>query len=176
MGLLVGLLIGEIPIPLPGTFGGGSFRLGFAGGPLIAALALGRLQRTGSVVWNLPYPANLTLRNLGLTLFAAGIGLRAGYGFWSSVSRGEGFGVVLVGALATLTTAAVIFLVGRLVLRSPMNVLMGVYAGAQTQPIALSFAAARTGNDLPAAAYAGVFPVAVVAKILFGQILYALLR
>ena len=172
VGLLIGLLLGEVPIPLPG----GSFRLGSSGGPLIAALILGRLQRTRSVVWNLPYPANLTLRGLGLTLFAAGIGLRAGYGFWNTVSHGQGFGVVLVGALATISSAVVIFGVGRLVLRSSMNVLMGVYAGAQTQPIALSFAAARTGNDLPAAAYAGVFPVAVVVKIVIGQILYALLH
>lgn len=172
LGMLLGLLIGEIPIPLPG----GSFRLGFAGGPLVAALLLGRLQRTRGIVWQLPYPANLTLRQFGLSLFAAGIGLRAGYGFWSSVSRGEGFGVVLVGALATLTSAVVVLVGGRLILKAPLNRLFGVYAGAQTQPIALSFALARTGNDIPTNEYAGVFPVAVVLKIVLAQVLYALLR
>ncbi len=172
LGMLLGLLVGEIPIPLPG----GSFRLGFAGGPLIAALLLGRLQRTRGIVWQLPYPANLTLRQFGLSLFAAGIGLRAGYGFWSSVSHGEGFGVVLFGALATLASAAVILVGGRLVLGSPLNRLFGVYAGAQTQPIALNFALARTGNELPTSDYAGVFPVAIILKIVVGQILYALFR
>ena len=172
LGMLLGLLIGEIPIPLPD----GAFRLGFAGGPLVAALILGRLQRTRGIVWQLPYPANLTLRQFGLSLFAAGIGLRAGYGFWSSVSRGEGFGVVLVGALATLTSAVVVLVGGRLVLKAPLNRLFGVYAGAQTQPIALSFALARTGNDIPTNEYAGVFPVAIVLKIVLAQILYAVLR
>ncbi|RYG63385.1 transporter, partial [bacterium] len=88
----------------------------------------------------------------------------------------QGFGVVLVGAVATIASALVIFIGGRLILRASMNVLMGIYAGSQTQPIALSFAAARTGTDLPAAAYAGVFPIAVVLKIVVGQILYALFR
>ena len=172
LGLLIGLLIGEIPIPLPG----GSFRLGFAGGPLVASLILGRLQRTRGVVWQLPYPANLTLRQFGLTVFAAGIGLRAGYGFWNSVSRGEGFGVVLFGALATLTSALVVLVGGRLILKAPYNRLLGVFAGAQTQPIALSFALARTGNEIPANEYAAVFPIAIILKIVIGQILYALFR
>jgi putative transport protein len=173
IGIVVGLVLGLLPIPLPG---GITFRLGFAGGPLVVALLLGRLERTGPLVWNLPYSANLTLRQLGLLLFAAGIGTRAGYDFYSTLSGGHGLSVFVGGAIMTLSAGLVMMLVGHKLLRIPLNLLYGVYAGAQTQPVNLSFAVDQTGNDLPNAGYATIFPLATIFKILIAQVLFNVLR
>ena len=97
LGLALGLLLGVVPIPLPG---GLSIRLGLAGGPLMVALALGALQRTGPLVWSLPFSANLTLRQLGLVLFLAGVGTRAGFAFYTTLSHGAGLAVFAAGLLS----------------------------------------------------------------------------
>lgn len=172
IGVALGLILGLIPIPLPG---GIEFRLGFAGGPLVAALILGKLDRTGPVVWNLPYSANLTLRQFGLLLFAAGIGTRAGYEFYATLARGEGMSVFLVGMALTFFAGFTMFAVGRGLLKIPLNVLFGLYAGAQTQPVALGFAVDQTKNELPSAGYATIFPFATIFKILVAQVLFTLL-
>ena len=83
-GIALGLLVGLAPVPLPG---GLTFRLGLAGGPLVVALVLGALGRTGGIVWTLPYGANLTLRQFGLVLFLAGVGTRSGYAFVSTLAN-----------------------------------------------------------------------------------------
>lgn len=168
LGIGLGLLVGLIPIPLPG---GITFRLGFAGGPLVVALILGRLERTGPIVWHLPYSANLTLRQLGLMLFAAGIGTRAGYSFYSTLAAGQGLGIFLTGAALTLTSGLLTMVIGHKLLKIPLNVLFGIYAGAQTQPISLTFATAHTKNDLPTNAYATIFPLATIFKIVVAQAL-----
>ncbi|MGV3617579.1 MAG: aspartate:alanine exchanger family transporter [Fimbriimonas sp.] len=173
LGIAVGLLLGLVPIPLPG---GITFRLGFAGGPLVVALILGRLGRTGSIVWNLPYSASLTLRQLGLILFAAGIGTRAGYDFYHTLSEGRGLEVFASGALLTFGAGALMFIVGHRLLRIPMNHLLGLYAGAQTQPVVLGFAVDQTKNELPNAGYATIFPLATIFKILVAQVLFNLLK
>ncbi|AIE86436.1 YidE/YbjL duplication [Fimbriimonas ginsengisoli Gsoil 348] len=173
IGIALGLMLGLLPIPLPG---GITFRLGFAGGPLVVALLLGRLERTGPLVWNLPYTANLTLRQLGLLLFAAGIGTRAGYDFYSTLAGGHGLNVFTSGAAMTLGSGLVMMVVGYKLLKIPLNLLYGIYAGAQTQPVNLAFAVDRTGNDLPNARYATIFPLATIFKILVAQVLFNVLR
>jgi putative transport protein len=171
VGIALGLLLGSIPIPLPG---GATFKLGFAGGPLIVGLILGRLGRTGPVVWTLPYSANLTLRQLGLVLFLAGVGTRSGWAFASTVR--EGLPLVALGALVTCAATILLLLVGHRALRIPLSVLIGVLSGAQTQPAALAFASEQTNNDLPSVGYATVFPLATIAKIILAQVLLMLLR
>jgi putative transport protein len=170
-GLALGLLIGIVPIPLPG---GITFKLGFAGGPLIVALVLGTLGRTGRMVWTLPYSANMTLRQIGLVLFLAGIGTRAGYGFLSTFTKGGGMTIFLAGALITFTAAITTLWVGYRVLRIPMSLLIGMLAGLQTQPAVLGYALEQTDNDLPNIGYASVYPVATIAKILLAQALLLL--
>jgi putative transport protein len=87
LGIALGLALGRVPIPLPG---GIEFELGIAGGPLLVALVLGSLQRTGRLQWTIPYSANLTLRQFGLMLFLAGIGTRAGFAFRETIASGHG--------------------------------------------------------------------------------------
>ncbi|MEP0547318.1 MAG: aspartate:alanine exchanger family transporter [Rhodothermales bacterium] len=172
LGLLAGLLVGMIPLPLPG---GITFRLGLAGGPLIAGLVLGRLGRTGPLAWYLPYSANLLLRQLGLVLFFAGVGTRAGYAFFSTLSQGGGLAVFAAGAVITCTTALLMLWLGYKLFRIPMGLLVGMLAGLHTQPAVLSYALDQSRNELPNIGYATVFPIATIAKILFAQLLLVLL-
>lgn len=173
VGIGVGLLLGSVPIPLPG---GGAFKLGFAGGPLVVGLLAGRLGRTGPLVWTLPFSANLTLRQLGLVVFLAGVGTRSGNAFLSTLRHGGGLSILVAGALITFTVACASVLVGRRVLGIPMAQLSGMVAGIHTQPAALAFANERGHGDAPNLGYASVFPLATIAKILIAQLLVAFLR
>ncbi|MFQ3664062.1 MAG: aspartate:alanine exchanger family transporter [Chloroflexaceae bacterium] len=173
LGMALGLLVGMIPFPLPG---GGVFTLGIAGGPLIVALILGWLERSGSIVWSLPYSANLTLRQLGLTLFLAGVGLRSGYSFVSTLVEGGGLAIFVAGTLITTVAALALLVAGHRLLKIPMGLCIGLLAGMQTQPAVLAFAAEQTRNDMPNIGYATVYPLATIAKIILAQALVVWLR
>lgn len=166
LGIAMGLLLGSLRLPLPG---GSSFRLGFAGGPLIVALVLGALGRTGKLVWQLPHSANLTLRQLGMILFLAGIGTRSGYAFSQSLS--SALLLLAVGAVVTCATSLLTLWIGYKWLRIPFATLTGMLAGLQTQPAVLAFALERSRNDQPNLGYATVYPVAMIAKIVIAQMI-----
>jgi putative transport protein len=172
LGLALGLLLGLIPVPLPG---GIVFRLGLAGGPLIVALILGKLGRTGPLVWQLPYSINLALRQVGLVLFFASVGIRSGYAFFNTLAQSGGLIIFLAGAAITCFTALATLWVGYRVFRIPMGLLGGIVAGVHTQPAVLSYSLDQSGNDLPNIGYATVFPIATICKILFAQLLLAVL-
>ena len=168
LGLAVGLAIGIAPIPMPG---GITVKLGFAGGPLIVGLILGMAGRTGSMVWTVPYSVNMTLRQIGLVLFLAGVGTKAGYGFFHTMAHGGGFYIFFAGAAITFITASLTLFVGYKLLKIPFCVLTGMLAGLQTQPAVLGFALEQSKNDLPNVGYASVYPTATILKILLAQAL-----
>lgn len=168
LGLAIGLFVGTVPIPLPGD---AELKLGFAGGPLITALILGTLGRTGPMVWSLPYGANRTLRQIGLILFLAGVGTRAGYGFATTFAGEGGLLLFAAGAAITCSTAMAMLWIGYRLLKIPMSLLIGMLAGLQTQSAVLGFAMEQTRNDLPTVGYASVYPVATIAKIILAQLL-----
>ncbi len=167
LGLIVGVLLGTVPIPLPG---GRSVMLGLAGGPLVAALALGRLGRTGPIVWTMPPNANLTLRQLGILLFLAGVGTRAGTSFLHTL-REQGAVLLAFGAAITLLAAILTLILAHRAFGYDMVSTFGLVAGVHTQPAALVFANAATGSEAPNVAYAAVYPIALIAKIVLAQIL-----
>ncbi|MBI1878555.1 MAG: transporter [Chloroflexi bacterium] len=173
LGLTLGLLLGLIPIPLPG---GIIFKLGLAGGPLITALILGKLGRTGPLVWAMPYSANLVLRQFGLILFLAGVGTRSGYAFVNTLTQSGGGSIFIAGAIITCVTALTVLCIGHYILHIPMGFLSGILAGLQTQPAVLGFNLEQSKNDLPNIGYATVYPIATITKILLGQLLLALLK
>jgi putative transport protein len=173
LGITLGLLVGLIPIPLPG---GLTFTLGFAGGPLIVALILGALGRTGPLIWSLPYSANLTLRQIGLVMFLAGVGTKAGHAFVSTFAQGGGIYLFIAGAIITTLTALTTLWIGYRLLKIPMSLLMGLLAGLQTQPAVLGFALEQTENDLPNLGYASMFALAGIVKIILAQLLVAFLH
>jgi len=166
LGMVLGVLVGLVPIPLPGE----NIRLGFAGGPLLVALILGKLERTGRITWIMPLHSNLTLRQIGLLFFLAGVGIRAGYLFAQTL-RQNGLQMLLAGAAITLAVTLVSLVLGYKLLKIPFASLMGLVAGIQTQPACLAYATREANSDAPNLTYAAVYPVAMIAKIILAQLL-----
>jgi putative transport protein len=160
-------MVGMLPIPLGGDR---TVRLGLAGGTLLVSLVLGRLERTGGISWAMPVPANLTLRQIGLLLFLAGMGIRAGYSFLDTL-RHNGPQLLLAGAVVTFVVTLATLMVGRYLLGIRFDSLLGLASGVQTQPACLAYADALAPSDAPSVAYAAVFPTAMMVKILVAQLL-----
>lgn len=172
LGIGLGMLLGILPIPLPG---GVTLKLGTAGGPLIVGLVVGALGRTGPLVWRLPYSANLILRQIGLVFFLAGIGTRAGYSFFTTIAGGSGLALFGAGAAITVLTALTVLWVGYKLLKIPFGLLTGILAGLQTQPAVLGYSLEQAQNELPNIGYSTVYPLAMISKILLAQLLLILL-
>jgi putative transport protein len=170
LGIALGLVVGTLPLPLPG---GGRFALGLAGGPLLVGLVLGRLGRSGPLVWLSAFGANLTLRQFGLVLFLAGVGVRSGRSFAGALATGNLTALFLGGALVTTLSASAALVLGYRFLGIPLDVMAGAVAGIHTQPAVLAFAADKARNDLPSVDYTAVFPIATIAKIVVAQLLLA---
>ncbi len=175
MGLAAGLALGQLPIPLGH---GIIFKLGFAGGPLAVALILGRFHRIGPLVWNFPYSANHTVRQFGLVLFAAGIGILSGEGFRAILSRDASVLPLFLGAafLVCFVADSLTMVLGHKLFGIPLNIMFGILAGTHTQPVVLGYANHHTGNDLPNVGFATVYPLATILKIVLAQVLLGLLR
>lgn len=172
IGIAAGLGLGAISVPIPG----GHFSLGLAGGPLVVGLLLGALGRTGPFVWQPPYTASLTLRQLGMVLFLAGIGLRSGPAFSSAISEPSALLPIATGAAATATALAVLLVGGTKMLRLPAGTLVGVLAGMQTQPAVLAYASDQLDDERELSlGYASVYPLAIIAKIVIAQVMIGLL-
>lgn len=173
LGLAIGLLLGSIPFPLPG---GLTLKLGAAGGPLLVAMILGTLGRTGPLVWNLPYSANLTLRQTGFVLFLAGVGTRSGYAFLTTFTQGNGLPIFVAGAVITFVISLLTLWIGYKLLKVPMGVVIGMLGGLLTQPAVLGFTVEQANNELPNTGYASVYPMAIIAKIIIAQLIVMLLK
>jgi putative transport protein len=171
LGIVLGFFLGMIPIPLPH---GLTFKLGPAGGPLIAGLILGRLERTGPIIWEMPLNANLVLRQVGLVFFLAAIGTKAGDGFLATIQSG-GWWLIAAGAILTTVIATTTILIGYRFLKLPMAAVMGIVSGIQTQSACLAYANQQTDSDLPNIWYTTVYPASVVAKILLAQVIVSIL-
>jgi putative transport protein len=173
MGLSLGLAVGQIPIPLGH---GIIFKLGFAGGPLVVGLVLGRFHKLGQFVWNIPYSANHTIRQFGLVLFAAGIGVISGEGFRQILSRNISWLPIFIGSALVVATVAdtLAYWLGHKVFRIPLSLLFGIVAGTHTQPVVLGYATQQSKNDLPNVGFAAVYPLATILKIVLAQALLAM--
>jgi len=166
VGMALGLLLGMVPVPLPG---GGSFSLGVAGGPLVAALILGWLGRTGPIGWRMPVVANMVLRNLGLSVFIGAVAIGAGAPFVQTVAT-NGIQILLGGAAVLLVLVGTV-LIGGLLLRLPFDDLLGVCAGSTGNPAILSAAGRLAPTDRPDVGYAICFPATTIVKIIAVQVL-----
>ncbi len=168
LGIGLGLILGTIEFHFTDDV---SFKLGYAGGPLIVGLLLGALRRTGPIVWSLPYSVNVALQQLGLILLLASIGVRSGQAFANSFSL-EGLYLFIASAVISLLTAILIITFGYKVLKMPFSLLMGMVSN---QPAIYDFAANRAKNGIPLFGYTMMFPIALISKILIAQILFILL-
>ncbi|MEW8978015.1 MAG: aspartate:alanine exchanger family transporter [Symbiobacterium sp.] len=172
LGMVLGIGLGMLPIPLPG---GITVKLGLAGGPLIVGLVLSALQRTGPLVWVLPYSANLLLRQVALTIFLAAVGTRSGYEFVRVLAQPRGWAMLGASAVITMLCAWMMLYVGYRWMKIPMGLLTGMVAGMQTQSATLGFALDEAENELPNVGYVTVYPLSMVVKIVLAPLLLALL-
>jgi putative transport protein len=169
LGIALGLLLGLVQFSLPG---GVTFKLGFAGGPLIVGLILGSLYRTGPIVWTLPYSTNVTLRQIGLILLLAVIGLRSGSTFFETLQSGDGSLVFISGTIISMLTAMLTLWIGYKLIKIPFSLLTGFVSN---QPAILEFALQRAGNRIPLVGYSLMFPIALITKIIYAQVIFLIL-
>jgi putative transport protein len=137
----------------------------------VVGLALGAAGRTGALNWQLPYSASLTLRQIGLILFLAGVGSRSGYAFFSAVATPLGVTLFVTGTAVTAGAAVALLCVAHKAMGIPFARASGLLAGLQTQPAVLGFAAETMKSDEPDLAYATVYPLATIAKLIVAQLL-----
>jgi putative transport protein len=166
IGMVLGVLLGLIPIPIPGV---GTVTLGIGGGPLIVALILGKLRRTGPMLWVMPLPANIVLRNFGLAMFLATVGVNAGQPFVRTVAE-SGLTMLFVGAAVLLTTALIVLLVGHYLMKIPYDDLVGVASGATGNPAILVYSTKMAPTERPDVSYAMIFPSMTIVKVIAVQV------
>ncbi|MBQ8226564.1 MAG: putative transporter [Bacteroidaceae bacterium] len=167
-GIMLGIIVGQIPIPIPGV--DIPVKLGLAGGPLVVAIIIGAFGYRYKINTYTSTSANLMLREVGLILFLASVGIQAGATFWDTVTNGDGITYVWAGFLITTIPILIIGIIGRLKLKLNYFTLMGLIAGSNTDPPALAFASQTAGNDAPAVGYSTVYPLAMFLRILMAQL------
>ncbi|MFT3690381.1 putative transporter [Paenirhodobacter sp.] len=173
IGIALGVLLGSIPILVPGM--PAPVKLGLAGGPLVVALILSRIGHLGPFVWYMPPVANHALRELGIVLFLAVVGIKAGDRFLETLINGDGLYWMAHGVLITLIPLLIVGFVARIVFRFNYLTLCGVLAGSMTDPPALAFANGMSRSPAAAIGYASVYPLVMCMRILAPQILLILL-
>jgi putative transport protein len=169
VGILLGVILGSLPIVLPWM--PAPVRLGLAGGPLIVALVLSQIGRIGPLIWYLSPGANLVLREIGLVLFLACVGLKSGSRFLEVLVSGSGFYWMAAGAILTFVPLVIIGLLARKIFKLDYPTICGVLAGSMTDPPALAFATSITKSDQPLVAYAAVYPLVMILRVFIVQVL-----
>ena len=160
------MLLGLVPIPIPGV---GTVTLGIGGGPLIVALIAGKLRRTGPLLWVMPLPANIVLRNFGLAMFLASVGINAGQPFVRTVAE-TGLSMLFIGVAVLLVTVIIVLLVGYYLLKIPFDDLVGVASGATGNPAILVYSTRMAPTERPDIGYAMIFPSMTIVKVIAVQI------
>lgn len=167
LGILVGIIFGSIPFQFPGMTT--PLKLGLAGGPLIIAILAGCYGYKFHLVTYTTTSANLLLREIGLILFLASVGIRAGANFWHTVVNGDGLTYVWVGFIITIVPLLIMGVIARLKYKLNYFTLMGVIAGSTTDPPALGYANQTANNDAASVGYSTVYPLAMFLRILVAQ-------
>lgn len=173
IGIILGVILGSIPFNVAGV--PAPVKLGLAGGPLLVSILLSRLGRIGPVTWYLPLSANLVLREIGITLFLACVGLKSGGGFVQTLVAGDGLYWMALAALITVVPILAVGLFARIVYKLNYMSLCGLLAGSMTDPPALGFANQIASSDAPAITYASVYAMTMFLRILTAQALVLLL-
>jgi len=166
-GIALGVIVGSVPIWFPGATA--AVKLGLAGGPLLVAILLGWIGRFGPWIFYLPRPASHILREMGIAIFLATVGLRGGDRFVASLTQGDGVWWLLSGVVITVVPLLTAAAVGRFLLDIDYPTLVGVIAGSMTDPPALAFANEQTESELPSISYATVVPLTMILRVLAAQ-------
>lgn len=169
VGIFLGIVLGSLPIAFPGM--PTPVKLGLAGGPLVVAILIGRFGHKLKLVTYTTMSANLMLREIGIVLFLASVGIEAGEHFVQTVVHGDGLLYVGYGFLITVIPLLIIGIVARLYYKVNYFTLMGLIAGSTTDPPALAYANQVSGNDAPSVGYSTVYPLSMFLRIIAGQMI-----
>ena len=169
IGIIIGILFGSIPLAIPGM--PVPLKLGIAGGPLIIAILIGRFGYRIKLVTYTTTSANMMLREIGLVLFLASVGIKAGAGFWETVVAGDGLKYVYTGFIITVVPILIIGTIARLKYKFNYFTIMGMIAGTYTDPPALAYANASCSKEAPAVGYSTVYPLSMFLRIFAAQII-----
>ena len=167
-GILLGVLLGQLPIPIPGV--AIPVKLGLAGGPLVVAILIGAFGYRYKINTYTSTSANMLLREVGLILFLSSVGIQAGAKFVDTVTQGDGIHYIWMGFLITVLPILIVGIYARLKMKVNYFTLMGLIAGSNTDPPALAFANATAGNNAPAVGYSTVYPLSMFLRILMAQL------
>ena len=168
LGIVVGIIFGSLPIRFPGI--PQAIKLGLAGGPLIIAILLGHFGPRYKITTYTTMSANLMVREIGISLFLAAVGIGAGENFVSSIVNG-GYWWILYGALITMIPAALTFIIARFAARLNFYQILGLVSGSCTNPTALAFSQGMYGSDYSSVNYATVYPLSMFLRVLVAQLL-----
>ncbi len=168
-GIILGVIVGNWPIHLPGA--NVPVKLGLAGGPLLVAIVLSFIGRLGPLVWYMPRSTNLMFREVGISLFLACVGLKAGSGFFQTLSQGQGLYWMLWGAVITFVPITVVAIFARNKFKLSYMSICGLLAGSMTDPPALAFANAAVSSSAVSMSYATVYPLVMILRIIGAQVL-----
>ena len=169
VGIFLGILLGSLPIAFPGM--PTPLKLGLAGGPLVVAILIGRFGHKLHLVTYTTMSANLMLREIGIVLFLASVGIEAGEHFVQTVVEGSGLAYVGYGFLITTIPLLIIGMIARFYCKVNYFTLMGLIAGSNTDPPALAYSNQASGNDAPSVGYSTVYPLTMFLRILAGQMI-----
>jgi putative transport protein len=167
IGIIIGIVFGSIPIAIPGM--PVPLKLGIAGGPLIMAILIGRYGYKIHLVTYTTTSANMMLREIGLVLFLASVGIKAGNGFWNTVVQGDGLLYVLTGFLITIIPILIVGPIARMRFKFNYFTIMGMIAGFYTDPPALAYANSVCSKEAPAVGYSTVYPLSMFLRIFTAQ-------
>lgn len=168
LGIVLGIILGSVPIAFP--FLPQSVKLGLAGGPLIVAILMGRFGPYYKIVTFTTTSANMMIREIGIALFLAAVGLSAGENFFSSIASG-GYIWIVYGLIITIVPLLLVGLFARMKMKMDYFTLCGLLSGSTTDPPALAFANEQSPNDAPSVAYASVYPLTMFLRVLSAQVL-----
>lgn len=167
IGIIIGIIFGSLPIAIPGM--PVPLKLGIAGGPLIIAILIGRYGYKIHLVTYTTTSANMMLREIGLVLFLASVGIKAGNGFWNTVVQGDGLLYVLTGFLITVIPILIVGPIARMRFKFNYFTIMGMIAGFYTDPPALAYANSVCSKEAPAVGYSTVYPLSMFLRIFTAQ-------
>lgn len=169
LGIIMGIVFGSLPIAIPGM--PVPLKLGIAGGPLIIAILIGRYGYKVHLVTYTTTSANMMLREIGLVLFLASVGIKAGAGFWDTVVQGDGLKYVYTGVLITVIPILITGTIARMKYKFNYFTIMGMIAGTYTDPPALAYANQVCSKEAPAVGYSTVYPLSMFLRILTAQLI-----
>jgi putative transport protein len=168
VGIAMGVVLGSIPVTIPGV--PAAVKLGLAAGPMIVAILLARVGRVGRLIWFMPQSASQLLRELGIVLFLIAVGLQAGDGFFDTLKTPLGLYWLGLGALVTLIPLLIVGVIARAIFKVNYLHACGMLCGSMTSP-SLAFVHTFTTSEAPAVAFATVYPLSMVLRVLVAQLI-----